>query len=126
MKLLKGITILSVFTLLQSCSKDNSLDWATALEGNYADAEQGKHASVSKVSNREIAIDAYNGNPAAYTLTHVKLLSADSFSINETDITGALNVGSGTIRNGNLTVNYTRTVDGAFTNEIRYSLLKKK
>ncbi|MFN8315737.1 MAG: hypothetical protein U0T32_04710 [Chitinophagales bacterium] len=126
MKLLKGITILSVFTLLQSCTKDNSLDWATALEGNYADAEQGKHASVSKVSNREIAIDAYNGNPAAYTLTHVKLLSADSFSINETDITGALNVGSGTIRNGNLTVSYTRAVDGAFTNEIRYSLLKKK
>ncbi len=125
MKLLKGITILSVFTLLQSCSKDNTLDWATALQGDYIDAERVKHATVSKVSNREIAIDAYNGSPAAYTLTHVKLLSADSFSINETDFTGALNIGSGTIRNGNLTVSYTRTVDGAFTNEIRYSLLKR-
>ncbi len=125
MKLLKGIIILSVITLLQSCSKDNTLDWATALEGNYADAELGKHATVSKVSNREIAIDAYNGSPAAYTLTYVKLLSADSFSINETDFIGALNIGSGTIRNGILTVNYRRTVDGAFTNEIRYSLLKK-
>ena len=29
------------------------------------------------------------------------------------------------IRNGNLNVTYTRSVDGAFTNEIRYSLLKK-
>jgi len=125
MKLLKGIIILSVITLLQSCSKENTLDWATALEGNYADAELGKHATVSKVSNREIAIDAYNGSPAAYTLTYVKLLSADSFSINETDFIGALNIGSGTIRNGILTVNYRRTVDGAFTNEIRYSLLKK-
>jgi hypothetical protein len=125
MKLLKSITILSAFTLIQSCSKDNSLDWATALQGDYVDAEQEKHASVSKVSNREIAIDAYNGSPAAYTLTHVKLLSADSFSINETDITGALNIGTGTVRNGNLTVGYTRTVDGAFTNEIRYTLLKK-
>lgn len=125
MKLLKSITVLGVFTLLQSCSKDNSLDWATALQGDYVDAEQGKHATVSKVNNREIAIDAYNGNPAVYTLTHVKLLSADSFSINETDFTGAFNIGNGSIRNGTLSVSYTRTVDGAFTNEIRYSLLKK-
>jgi hypothetical protein len=126
MKLLKSITILSVLTLIQSCSKDNSLDWATALQGDYVDAERTKHASVSKVSNREIAIDAYNGKSGRLYFNACKTTECRFiFSINETDITGALNIGSGTIKNGTLTVSYTRTVDGAFTNEIRYSLLKK-
>lgn len=125
MKLLLSITLICVFTLLQSCSKDNSVDWATGVEGYYTDAEQGKYASIKKVSNKKIAIDAYNGNPAAFTLNHVILLTSDSFSINETDATGVYSIGSGTIRNGNLQVSYQRTVDGAFSNLIEYSLQKR-